>query len=65
MKPIYCQHIWGDQMSGSDGAFRVCKAACHGTWMDGGVEPQVQIGQIEESTEVVQEAYEPKPPLTK
>lgn len=61
IRAIYCQHIWGDQMSGSDGAFRVCKAACHASWMDGTPEPQVQIGKIETSDEVSVSA----PPLDK
>lgn len=51
-KPVYCQHLWGDQMSGSDGAFRVCGGACKATWMDGQPEPQKQIGQIQETEEI-------------
>lgn len=58
-KPVYCQHDWGDQMSGSDGAFRVCRA-CRNPWMDGKPEPQIQIGKIE-ALEDVQAPYTPKP----
>lgn len=59
MKPIYCQHMWGDQVAGSDGAFRICKAACHATWLDGRPEPQVQIGQVDEGVDMPPAPYEP------
>lgn len=54
-KPIYCQHEWGDQIAGSDGAFRVCKGPCHASWHDGEIEPQVQIGKIEEIPGLIEE----------
>lgn len=60
MPSIYCQHEWGDLMSGSDGAFRVCKAACKVTWMDGQVEPKSEIGKIEEAPEIIQGPYPPE-----
>lgn len=51
---VYCPHTWGDQMAGSDGAFRICKGPCRTTWYDGQPEPRVQIGKIEP----IEEAHE-------
>lgn len=59
LEAIYCVHDWGDQMTGSDGAFRICRSACKYTWYDGQPEPKVKIGDIE-TLEITEEPYTPK-----
>ena len=57
---VYCEHRWGDQMTGSDGAFRICKS-CQMTWMDGQPEPRIAIAKIEEMPEFIEEPYDRAP----